>query len=234
MALELEQQETFIIEGPQLEPLGQVESKLPAPARKRPVAAAALAVVAFVSVGGIGGFKLRGARAAAAAVYTQADEYGNSIGSDLAAGADAAASLIRLGGRILGEDAAEVTYAAEQLAIWNATPAEPDEQYDQFAALSRAVEDLYLAAGRKADDDQAAQLDALYAELTSRRDIVAHTATDTYNPAATRYNETAARFPANLIGTLWGLEPVPLYGPSETGRDAAGNASAMVSWPNGS
>ncbi len=234
MALELEQQETFIIEGPQLEPLGQVESKLPAPARKRPVAAAALAVLAFVSVFGIGGFKLRGARAAAVAVYTQADEYGNSIGSDLAAGADAAASLIRLGGRILGEDAAEVTYAAEQLAIWNATPAEPDKQYDQFAALSRAVEDLYLAAGRKADDDQAAQLDALYAELTSRRDIVAHTATDTYNPAATRYNETAARFPANLIGTLWGLEPVPLYGPSETGRDAAGNASAMVSWPNGS
>ena len=31
MALELEQQETFIIEGPQLEPLGQAESKLPAP-----------------------------------------------------------------------------------------------------------------------------------------------------------------------------------------------------------
>ena len=49
-----------------------------------------------------------------------------------------------------------------------------------------------------------------------------------------RAPETAARFPANLIGTLWGLEPVPLYGPSETGRDAAGNASAMVSWPNGS
>ena len=165
MALELEQQETFIIEGPQLEPLGQIESKLPAPARKRPVAAAALAVLAFVSVFGIGGFKLRGARAAAAAVYTQADEYGNSIGSDLAAGADASASLIRLGGRILGEDAAEVTYAAEQLAIWNATPAEPDEQYDQFAALGRAGEDLYLAAGRKADDDQAAQLDALYAAL---------------------------------------------------------------------
>lgn len=233
MALELEQQETFVIEGPQLEPLGQIESKLPAPARKKSVAAVAAAALALLSVFGIGGLKLRGARAAAAAVYTQADEYGNTIGSDLAAGADAAASLIRLGGRILGEDAAEVTDAAAQLDAWNATPAEPDKQYDQFSSLVRAVEDLYLAAGRRADDDQDAQLDALFAELTSRQDIVAHTAADTYNPAAARYNGTAAEFPASVIGALWGLDPVPLYGPVQTGWDAAGNTAAMVTRPNG-
>ena len=37
--MQLEQQETFEIKSPQLEVFGQVESKLPAPAKKRPFAA---------------------------------------------------------------------------------------------------------------------------------------------------------------------------------------------------
>ena len=37
--MQLEQQETFEITGPQLEVLGRAESKLPAPARKKPAAA---------------------------------------------------------------------------------------------------------------------------------------------------------------------------------------------------
>ena len=53
-----QQQETFRIEGPQLEVFGQAESKLPAPAKKRPAAALALAALALVSVSGIGGAKL--------------------------------------------------------------------------------------------------------------------------------------------------------------------------------
>ena len=39
--MQLEQQETFEIKSPQLEVFGQVESKLPAPAKKRPFAAGA-------------------------------------------------------------------------------------------------------------------------------------------------------------------------------------------------
>ena len=41
--MQLEQQESFTIHGPQLEILGEVETKLPAPAKKRPVAAGVLA-----------------------------------------------------------------------------------------------------------------------------------------------------------------------------------------------
>ena len=41
--MQLEQQETFEIKSPQLEVFGQVESKLPAPAKKRPFAAGFLA-----------------------------------------------------------------------------------------------------------------------------------------------------------------------------------------------
>ena len=34
--MQLQQQETFTIQGPQLEVLGELETKLPAPARRRP------------------------------------------------------------------------------------------------------------------------------------------------------------------------------------------------------
>ena len=58
--MQLEQQETFTIHGPQLEVLGEVESKLPAPAKKRSTASVVLVALALVSVFGIGGAKLKG------------------------------------------------------------------------------------------------------------------------------------------------------------------------------
>ena len=57
--MQLEQQETFTIHGPQLEVLGEVESKLPAPAKKRSTASVVLVALALVSVFGIGGAKLK-------------------------------------------------------------------------------------------------------------------------------------------------------------------------------
>mgnify|MGYP006866393623 CR=1 FL=1 len=49
--MQLEQQETFEIKSPQLEVFGQVESKLPAPAKKQPFAAGFLAVMVLVFEG---------------------------------------------------------------------------------------------------------------------------------------------------------------------------------------
>ena len=78
--MQLEQQETFVIHGPQLEVFGELETKLPAPAKKRPVAALALAALALASVFGIGGARLKGLRSSTARIYTtQQDEYGHSI-----------------------------------------------------------------------------------------------------------------------------------------------------------
>ena len=51
--MQLEQQENFTIHGPQLEILGEVETKLPAPAKKRGTASIVLAALALVSVLGI-------------------------------------------------------------------------------------------------------------------------------------------------------------------------------------
>lgn len=114
--MQLEQQETFTIHGPQLEVLGRVESKLPPPARKRPVAALALAVLALASVLGVGGGRLRALHDSTARIYSAAqDEYGHGIQSDLADQADAAASLIRVAGGVLGEQDADVQAARQAL-----------------------------------------------------------------------------------------------------------------------
>ena len=76
--------------------------------------------------------------------------------------------------------------------------------------------DLYLAAGRRADDDAKAQLEALYAEFTSRQAIVERAAANDYNPQAQAYNETARAFPANVIGALWGVSSAPLFDAEDT------------------
>ena len=81
--MQLEQQETFEIKSPQLEVFGQVESKLPAPAKKRPFAAGFLAVMVLVSVFGIGGVQLKSRYRNVAEIYTsEVDKHGNSIQGD--------------------------------------------------------------------------------------------------------------------------------------------------------
>lgn len=215
--MQLQQQETFTIQGPQLEVLGQAESKLPAPARRTPVAALVLVVLALVSVFGIGGLKLKGNYAKVQALYTTAtNEYGDGIQTDLAAQADAAASLIRLAGRILGEDEPTVAQANAALDGWNTAEATPAAQYQANQTLYAAVGDTYTAASLQADTDQRNQLDALYAEFTSRQALVERAAANDYNPAAEAYNRTTAAFPGNLIGGVWGVGHADLFAPIDT------------------
>ena len=89
--MQLEQQETFTIHGPQLEVLGEVETKLPAPAKKRGTASVVLVALALVSVFGVGGAKLKGVYTNTAEGYTAQDKYGHSIQGDFDTQADAAA-----------------------------------------------------------------------------------------------------------------------------------------------
>ncbi len=215
--MQLEQQQTFEIRGPQLEVLGRAEDRLPAPARRRSAGALALAVLALVSVFGIGGAKLKARQASVTALYTTAtNEYGDGIQTDLDAQADAAASLIRLAGRLLGESDPTVTAAAAALDAWNALPAEPAAQYAGNADLYAAVGDMYTAARTGADENTRDQLDALYAEFTSRQALVERAAANTYNPAAQQFNQELDELPASLIGALWGVEPAQLFTPTDT------------------
>lgn len=208
--MQLEQQETFRIEGPQLEIFGQAESKLPAPAKKRPAAALALVVLALVSVLGIGGAKLNTKYNQVRAIYSASNEHGQSMENDLSLRADAAANLIRLCGQVLGEDAPSVQAAQQALDDWNATDADhPADQFAANTALGSVVDIMYnevVDAGKSTGS-----IEAQHTEFLSRQDIILRTAGNDYNPAAEEYNKTLSAFPANVVGALWGIGEVEAF-----------------------
>lgn len=216
--MQLEQQETFTIHGPQLEILGEIETKLPQPAKKRPVAALVLVGLTLVSVVGIGGARLAGLRSSTARVYSaQQDEYGHSIQGDFATGADAAASLIRVAGNVLGQDDADVQTAQAALDAWNAQSdaGQPAVQYELNTTLTGAVDILYTAAADEADAKAKGQLDDLYSSYTSAQATIRRAAAD-YNQKAEAYNETISVFPANLLAGLWGADSLQSFAPADT------------------
>ena len=202
--MQLEQQETFTIHGPQLEVFGEVESKLPAPAKKRGTASAVLVALALVSVFGIGGAKLKGAYNDTTAIYTAADAYGHGIQSDFDAQADAAANLIKEAGYLDGVSGTVLHDAEDALSAWNATPDTPAAQYTANRTLYSAVDALYNEADRKADAAADARLTAQYNTFTSAQATIDRAANE-YNLSVEDYEKSVSQFPVNLISGLWGV-----------------------------
>lgn len=223
--MQLQQQESFTIRGPQLEVLGELESKLPAPARRAPTGALVLAVLALVSVFGIGGARLKGMRSSTARIYSaQQDEYGHGIQGDFAAQADAAASLIRVPGNVLREQDADVQAAQAALDGWNAEAdaARPAVQYQLNTALSGAVDLVYTAASDVADSKAKGQLDDLHDSFTSAQATIERAAAD-YNAKAEDYNATVSAFPANVLAGLWNAGPLQTFAPADVAVGMTGN-----------
>lgn len=212
--MQLEQQESFTIQGPQLEVFGQIESKLPTPAKKKPVALAVIALMAVLSVFGIGGARMRAAYNAVQAQYTATNEYNQGIQPDFATQADAAASMIRLAGRVLGEDDADVVAAADALGAWNAnTDITAGAQYPLNVRLYSAVDTLYTAASDEAGSKEKGQLTDLHDAFVSAQNTIDRQAA-AYNDSVAAYNRQTAGFPASIIGPLWGAsDPRPFGAP---------------------
>ncbi len=206
----LEQQESFTIEGPQLQVLGEVESKLPAPARKRPFAAFVLCIAVFLSVFGIGGARLKARQKNVASQFSVTNQYNQGIANDLSAQADSAANLIRQAQSLLGEEDPLVKDAEQALALYNAGTATADDAYRVNQALYGAVDGLYNALRKQAGGEASERVEELYAEFVSRQAVIDREGA-LYNEQARSYNETAQSFPANVIGALWGAERVPLF-----------------------
>lgn len=204
--MQLEQQESFTIHGPQLEVFGELETRLPAPAKKRPVAGLVLAVAILLSVFGIGGLRLKAQYNDTREIYTSAvDEYGHGIQTDFSAQADAAASMIRVAGGVLGADDPTVAVAQDWLDAWNleAAAKQPATQYDLNGKLYTAIDQLYNTAYPTADATQQGQLDDLYDRFLSAQATIDR-AGAAYNAEADAYNAVAEAFPASLVGPLWG------------------------------
>lgn len=213
--MQLEQQESFEIKGPQLEVFGEVETKLPAPAKKRPTALAVLVAAALVSVLGIGGAQLKGQWRETSEIYTnQIDEYGNGIQQDFSGQADAAASLIRIAGAVVGEQDADLQAAQTALENWNAAAdrQNANEQYTLNQQLYTAIDTLYTAAADEADSKAKGQLTDLYDSFVSSQ-MILDRETAAYNQQADAYLKLTRGFPGGVQAALWGVGDIPTFEP---------------------
>lgn len=213
--MQLEQQESFEIKGPQLEVFGEVETKLPAPAKKRPTALAVLAAAALVSVLGIGGAQLKGQWRETSEIYTnQIDEYGNGIQQDFSSQADAAASLIRIAGAVVGEQDADLQAAQTALENWNkaADRQNANEQYTLNRQLYTAIDTLYTAAADETDSKAKGQLTDLYDSFVSSQ-MILDRETAAYNQQADAYLKLTRGFPGGVQAALWGVGDIPTFEP---------------------
>ena len=213
--MQLEQQESFEIKGPQLEVFGEVETKLPAPAKKRPTALAVLVAAALVSVLGIGGAQLKGQWRETSEIYTnQIDEYGNGIQQDFSGQADAAASLIRIAGAVVGEQDADLQAAQTALENWNkaADRQNANEQYTLNRQLYTAIDTLYTAAADEADSKAKGQLTDLYDSFVSSQ-MILDRETAAYNQQADAYLKLTRGFPGGVQAALWGVGNIPTFEP---------------------
>ena len=213
--MQLEQQESFEIKGPQLEVFGEVETKLPAPAKKRPTALAVLVAAALVSVLGIGGAQLKGQWRETSEIYTnQIDEYGNGIQQDFSGQADAAASLIRIAGAVVGEQDADLQAAQTALENWNkaADRQDANEQYTLNRQLYTAIDTLYTAAADEADSKAKGQLTDLYDSFVSSQ-MILDRETAAYNQQADAYLKLTRGFPGGVQAALWGVGDIPTFEP---------------------
>lgn len=213
--MQLEEQESFEIKGPQLEVFGEVETKLPAPAKKRPTALAVLAAAALVSVLGIGGAQLKGQWRETSEIYTnQIDEYGNGIQQDFSGQADAAASLIRIAGAVVGEQDADLQAAQTALENWNkaADRQNANEQYTLNRQLYTAIDTLYTAAADEADSKAKGQLTDLYDSFVSSQ-MILDRETAAYNQQADAYLKLTRGFPGGVQAALWGVGDIPTFEP---------------------
>lgn len=204
--MQLEQQETFTIHGPQLEILGEVETKLPAPAKKRGVASLVLVALALVSVFGIGGARLKGTQTAAVAAYTEMCTT-NSGRTDTGRLAQAAAQVVAEAGTILGEDNAAVQQA--QKAVNEYIGDISRQQPTVHSEMINAVELAYKTAQAQRDKQDRRELDLAHDEFTSYENIIVREYLTKYNKYAAVVNSTA--FPTAQLGALWGVGTMPTF-----------------------
>lgn len=202
----MELQETYRVTGPQLEVLGRAEDALPAPARKRPVTAGVLAVVALGATLLLGGLKLKSQYNTVAQLYHSEND-GYSISYLVDQSQNYAANMIRVASEVLEAEDSALTGAQEALDALEQAQT-PREEYQAESQLVSRIKELYEVAAPLLEGSRYDSFRGQYQEALSAWEQTGHM---TYNDQAAAYNEMAAAFPANLIGGLWGVQEVELY-----------------------
>ena len=192
-----------------------IENSLPPLLQKPSVARLTLIVSIIVSLFGIGGGKLHSLYTDTMDLYTATNSYGQGIQNDFSSQADAAANIIRLSGKILGENDSDYIYAKDALDNWNETPVDPSLQYDANKTLCGAIDTLYTITINYCDEEKLEQLQSLYDVFLSCQDTIARAAANQYNPSVEEYNTQINEYPAKLIGFFWGCTEVDEFASSK-------------------
>ncbi len=214
--------------GPQLEVLGQAESHLPAPMKKRGTAWVAALALALVSVLLVGGLKLKGEYGAVRQMYESgkdADGYAYNISACLQTSQDTAANILTVAGQLVGEEDTTLQNARQALEALEESreTGGPSAQYQANSALKQSVDLLYqnLQLSREEAGADASLYDSLQTQWSAfldSQDQMSHIADDpriegqqSYNEAAEEYNQTVSSLPARWLAALWGCQEVELF-----------------------
>lgn len=140
--------------------------------------------------------------------YDGVEGDGLSIRHDLDARLDAAYNMLTLAQRSnLRDDPLLEAIRQDHAALTEDVGIAESYALDQ--ALDRDVKQLYARAEEMglSEEDQRL-LEKQYYEFLSREQTIGH---DGYNAQAQAFNQTLSAFPASLIGSLYGVEPLEYF-----------------------
>ena len=195
--------------------LAALEAKLPAALASRTAALALSVVVMLAAFVGFGGAKVRSKYNAARQWFTVgvAADNGYNLNEELTTRANTAANVITTAGNTLGADSAEVQAAQAVLAEFQEDLDRVrkdgtwmDLLYEDNEALGKAIDQLYAKLQEQATDPmKMGAVQGQYGQFNSAGTIIG---TLQYNQAVYDYQNEVGGFPANVLGSLFGVKEV--------------------------
>ena len=203
----------------QLTPLQQklagLEAKMPAALASRAVALALSIVIMLAAFLGFGGAKLRGRYNEARQWFTVgvAADNGYNLNEELTTRMNTAANVITTASNTLGADNAEVLAAQDALTVFqndfdgvSAGKTRLHALYEDNEALGKAIDQLYAKLQEQAADPmKMGAVQGQYGQFNSAGTIIG---TLQYNTAVYDYQNEVGGFPANVLGSLFGVKEV--------------------------
>ena len=198
--------------------LAGLEAKLPRALRTQAAALALSVVLMLAAFVGFGGAKVRGKYNEARQWFTVgvAADNGYNLNEELTTRMNTAANVITTGSNTLGADSAEVQAAQTALNDFSACLEAVQNNgsamhalYQANEALGRAIDQLYAKLQEQAADPmKMGAVQGQYGQFNSAGTILG---TLQYNTAVYEYQTEVGGFPANVLGSLFGVKEVETF-----------------------
>lgn len=140
----------------------------------------------------------------------KSDRFGNSLVNDMDKAIGEAENCIDAASYYLSKDNELVAAAKEAVKSYRRLKA-PHKAYEAYLDVCAAVERMYNAASKAADesndesDDYATGLEAAHMQLLHHGDIIRRNYSEEYNEAVNEANDLLSGFPKALIAKLYNI-----------------------------